>query len=80
MSLVGADSEPATKGDVRRLYDRLDKISDELHERFVTESDLALVRVSVGQLQEWQTWAMRIILGAVLIALVGLVVTAQVPA
>lgn len=77
MPLTGADTDPATKADVRRLYERLDKISDDLHDHFVKESDLALVRQSVQRLEDWQTWFVRIVLAAVIVAVMALVLTAN---
>lgn len=73
------DEEPATRADIRRLHEKLDDIRKDLHESYVTNADLALLRFDVSELKEWQTWAIRIVLGAVILALLGLVLTARVP-
>lgn len=79
----GPDDEPATRADMRRVYESLGKLRDDMQDmrqQFVTPVDLELVRIDVRELEDWQTWAMRLVLGAVILALVGLVLTAQVPA
>lgn len=77
--MPGNDDEPATRADVRRLHEKLDEIRKDLHESYVTNADLALLRLDVAELKDWQTWLVRIVLGCVILALVGLVVTARVP-
>lgn len=74
---VSTDDGPATRDDVRRLHDKLDLLTRELHAQFVTHADLALLRGEVRDLRSWQAWVARLVIGAVILALVGLVVTAD---
>lgn len=84
MPVTGDPGDNATKEDVRRLYDRFDALTDDLHKRFVTETQLAAtatavaaelanMRANMARLDDWQTWAMRLVLGAVLLSLVAVV-------
>lgn len=80
MATVGPDDEPATRADVRRVYDKIDALARDLRDEFATASDLANLAVNVGKLEAWQLWALRIIIGAVIVALLGVIISARYPA
>lgn len=50
--------------DVRALERRIDTAAEDLDERVI-------------ELQQWQTWAVRLVLGAVILAVLGLVIIEQ---
>lgn len=75
---------PLTQRDVQALRESLAKIDSTmvtLQERMentyvrkdVLEPALKAVMEDVAEVREWQTWALRIVVGAVLLALVGAV-------
>lgn len=69
------DEQPATRSDVRRVHERLDTLTGMIHERFVTNADLHELAKRVDKLEGWQDWAARLVIGAVILALIGLIVT-----
>lgn len=66
---------------LRTTLDRLDKTIERFQEQTATtyarkdvmEPRLAAVEKDVEQIQGWSTWAVRIVLGAIIVALLGLV-------
>ena len=76
---------PLTQRDVQSLRETLDKLDRTIENlrkemastyvrQDVYERDLANIREDVKQHGDWLTWAQRIVIGAVLLALLGLVV------
>jgi tetrahydromethanopterin S-methyltransferase subunit B len=76
---------PLTQRDVQSLRETLDKLDRTIENlrkemastyvrQDVYERDLANIREDVKQHSDWLTWAQRIVIGAVLLALLGLVV------
>lgn len=59
------------------LSDRLERIEAKLDEVAVRIPTVSELERRVTTLEAWQSWAMRIVVGAVITALVGVVIATQ---
>ncbi|MFD2840090.1 hypothetical protein ACFSYH_05845 [Populibacterium corticicola] len=57
-----------------KRLERIETKLDDVVEKMPTVNDLDR---RVAELESWQTWAMRIVIGAVITALVGVVIVVQ---
>lgn len=73
--------DPLLKSDVRllqyqvgQLDKKLDRFFDEVKNNYVTKGDLSNVQADVNDLKASLSWAVKIVVGAVLMGLLGLVI------
>lgn len=59
---------------VQQLDKKFDRLSDDLENQYATKAELGEVRDDVKGLRENIGWAIKIVLGAVLVAVVNLVI------